>query len=45
MVYASVLLVYISIILNKGVLKPTSLITGGLFYLVYLIYIFARVAH
>jgi cation:H+ antiporter len=42
-VYASVLLVYINIIKNKGVLKPTSLITGGLFYLIYLIYVFTRV--
>jgi cation:H+ antiporter len=45
MVYASVLLVYINIILNKGILKPTSLITGGLFYLIYLVYIFIRVSH
>lgn len=38
-VYLSVAVVYLNIVRNKGVLKPSALLTGGLFYLFYLGYI------
>lgn len=38
-VYLSVAVVYISIIKNKGILHPSALLYGGVFYLIYLIYI------
>lgn len=38
-VYLSVGVVYLNIVSNRGVLKHTALLSGGLFYLVYLIYI------
>lgn len=39
MVYLSVSVVYLSTIINKGTLKPTSLLMGGLFYLLYLVFV------
>jgi len=42
-VYLSVSVVYINIVANKGVLKPSALLSGGLFYLIYLIYIGIKV--
>lgn len=39
MVYLSVGVVYLSTIINKGTLKPTSLMAGGLFYLLYLAFV------
>jgi len=42
-VYLSVAVVYLNIIKNKGVLKPEALLTGGLFYLFYLGYIFFKI--
>ncbi len=38
-VYLSVGVVYLNIVRNKGVLCPSALMTGGLFYLFYLIYV------
>lgn len=38
-VFMSVIVVYLNIIRNKGILKPNALILGGLFYLIYLIYV------
>jgi len=38
-VYLSVMVVYMNIVANKGVLKPSALLTGGLFYLIYLVYV------
>ncbi len=38
-VYLSVSVIYLNIMANKGVLKPSALISGGLFYLIYLIYV------
>ena len=38
-VYISVFVVYMNIKRNNGILKPSSLVLGGLFYLIYLIYI------
>lgn len=38
-VYLSVMVVYINIVANKGVLKPSALLTGGIFYLIYLAYV------
>ena len=35
-VYLSVGVVYLNIIRNKGVLQPSALMTGGLFYIIYL---------
>jgi len=43
MVYISVLIVYLNIVHNKGILKPSSLISGGLFYLFYLLYIIFKI--
>lgn len=42
-VYLSVAVVYLNIVRNKGVLKPTALLAGGLFYLFYLGYILFKV--
>lgn len=42
-VYLSVFVVYLNIITNKGVLKPTTLLSGGFFYLVYLIYVIYKI--
>lgn len=38
-VYLSVAVVYMNIIANKGVLKPSALLSGGVFYLIFLAYI------
>ncbi len=38
-VYLSVITVYISIVINKGVIKPKALLLGGFFYLIYVIYV------
>lgn len=43
-VYLSVGVVYLNIMRNKGVLKPSALLTGGIFYLFYLFYVIYRVA-
>lgn len=42
-VYLSVGVVYINIVRNKGVLQPSALLSGGLFYLIFLIYVVFRV--
>ncbi len=42
-VYLSVFVVYINIVANKGVLKPSALISGGFFYLIYLIYVIHKI--
>jgi len=42
-VYLSVSVVYANIVANKGVLKPTALLSGGVFYLIYLIYVIHRI--
>ena len=42
-VYLSVAVVYLNIIKNKGILKPEALLTGGLFYLLYLGYVFFKI--
>lgn len=39
LVYMSVAVVYLNIVMNKGVLKPSALLSGGAFYLIYLLYI------
>ncbi len=38
-VYLSVITVYISIVRNKGVIKPHALLAGGFFYLIYVCYV------
>jgi cation:H+ antiporter len=43
MVYFSVAIVYLNIVANKGVLKPSALLSGGIFYILYLVYIFTKV--
>ena len=43
LVYVSVFVVYINVVRNKGILSPYSLLAGGVFYLVYLIYIVLKV--
>ncbi|OGH99705.1 MAG: hypothetical protein A2104_07370 [Candidatus Melainabacteria bacterium GWF2_32_7] len=43
MVYFSVAIVYLNIVANKGILRPSALISGGAFYLIYLVYIVIRV--
>lgn len=43
MVYLSVLIVYINIARNKGVLSPYSLLAGGAFYLLYLVYVLLKI--
>ena len=42
-VYLSVGVVYLNIVNNKGILKPSALLAGGFFYLIYLIYVVYRV--
>lgn len=42
-VYFSVAVVYLNIVANKGILKPTALLSGGFFYLIYLLYVFFKV--
>lgn len=42
-VYLSVSVVYINIVANRGVLKPSALLSGGFFYLIYLIYVIYRI--
>lgn len=42
-VYFSVAIVYLNVYINKGVLKPEALISGGAFYLIYLVYILFKV--
>jgi cation:H+ antiporter len=42
-VYLSVLVVYLNIARNKGVLSPYSLLAGGAFYLIYLIYVLLKI--
>jgi cation:H+ antiporter len=44
-VYLSVGVVYLNIVRNKGILQPSALLTGGLFYLIYLIYVIFRVTN
>jgi len=44
-VYLSVGVVYFNILRNKGVLKPSALLTGGIFYSIYLIYVIFKVLH
>lgn len=44
-VYISVIIVYLNIMQNRGVLKPTSLLSGGLFYLIYLFYVIFKINH
>lgn len=39
LVYISLILVYINLSINKNVLKPWILVIGGLFYVIYLIYL------
>jgi len=41
-VYLSVGVVYLNIINNRGVVKPSSLLTGGIFYIIYIIYVVYR---
>jgi len=43
MVYLSVGVVYLNIVRNKGVLQPSALLTGGLFYAFYLTYVVFKV--
>ena len=43
LVYVSVLIVYLNIIRNKGILSPYSLLAGGAFYLLYLIYVVLKI--
>jgi cation:H+ antiporter len=38
-VYLSVAVVYLNIVRNKGILTPSALLTGGIFYLLYIGYI------
>lgn len=38
-VYISVLAVYLTIVRNKGILKPSVLLFGGVMYLVYILYV------
>lgn len=42
-VYLSVGVVYLNLIRNKGVLTPSALLTGGLFYLIYLVYVIIKI--
>jgi cation:H+ antiporter len=42
-VYLSVFVVYITIRKNKGILTPGALLSGGLFYLIYIIYIVLKI--
>ena len=41
-VYFSVAIVYFNIYRNKGILKPSALLSGGFFYLLFLGYIFLK---
>ncbi|OGH98496.1 MAG: hypothetical protein A2039_05360 [Candidatus Melainabacteria bacterium GWA2_34_9] len=43
MVYLSVGVVYLNIVRNKGVLQPSALLTGGLFYAFFLIYVIFKI--
>ncbi len=43
MVYCSVLIVYLNIVRNKGILKPSCLLSGGVFYLFYVMYVIFKV--
>lgn len=43
LVYIAVIVVYTNIVRNKGILSPYSLLAGGAFYLVYLIYVVLKV--
>jgi len=43
LVYVSVAIVYINIVRNKGILSPYSLLAGGGFYLLYLIYVVLKI--
>lgn len=43
-VYMSVIVVYYSIIRNKGILKPKALLMGGIFYLIFLVYILTKLS-
>ena len=42
-VYLSVGVVYLNIIRNKGILKPSALLTGGFFYCLYLLYVVLKI--
>lgn len=42
-VYLSVGVVYLNIVRNKGILQPSALLTGGIFYLIYLIYVGVKI--
>jgi cation:H+ antiporter len=43
LVYVAVFVVYTNIVRNKGILSPYSLLAGGAFYLVYLIYVVLKI--
>jgi len=43
MVYLSVGVVYHNIINNKGILKPSALLAGGIFYLLFIIYVVFKI--
>lgn len=43
LVYISVFIVYMNIVRNKGILSPYSLLAGGGFYLLYLIYVVLKI--
>lgn len=42
-VYLSVIVVYVNIVKNKGVLKPSTLLWGGLFYLIFILYVVLKI--
>ncbi len=42
-VYLSVSVIYFNIVANKGILKPSALLTGGFFYLIYMVYVIYRI--
>lgn len=44
-VFLSVGVVYLNIINNKGILKPSALLFGGFFYLVYIVYVAFKILH
>lgn len=43
MLYLSVGVVYLNIVKNKGILKPSALICGGFFYMFYLVYVIFKI--
>ena len=42
-VYMSVAVVYLNVVANRGILKPSALLSGGLFYLAYIAYLIITV--